>query len=653
MWRKKRNILAFIVLFINFILINSVGTAQQTDTGKRTSTWDLVRKAKTQKTDSVKKSVPMRVIHFPNERSVGELMIRGGNAGEKSTPFGYPFEQIRWERFGHARGDVKVPTGKLVHLTLFNWTWQNPANLSFLKELNPNDIYSLTLSPEWFPGGRSPDDNCMPYIGHLTGLKTLNLDGANITIRGLKYISEFGSLEQLKPPAGLDDTGMVLIGNLKSLKVLYIYGNNNVTDEGLKQLSKLKSLELLVLNSVHITDQGLEILSELPLLNHLILDGNFTNNAILYLKDIPSLKTLKIDAKRFNDQGMQNISGLTQLENLNVHWIEGITDDGISYLRDIPSLKSIDIGHAKLTDRAMLDLKQIETLEYIKLPNYGITDTGIQHISELRNLRHIGAGGSSKSPLTDKSLYFISTIHDLEELSIGGTGFSDEGMKHITKLTNLKYLSIFTANRLTNKGLAELAGLRHLTNFNLGRGTQVSVSGLKSLNNLKSLKTFRVKGIHQDGSALDISGLTELEDIIFTLHHRREGGLIISDSFKNEDLACLANLKKLRRLQITGVGIDNEGIKHLSGLTNLEFLNVICPGESIITDEALQHLKDMQKLNRLYIKDGHFTDKALDYLDNLPLLTWIELTSDYAFSNRAIREFRQKNPDVTKLNLMP
>jgi hypothetical protein len=152
---------------------------------------------------------------------------------------------------------------------------------------------------------------------------------------------------------------------------------------------------------------------------------------------------------------------------------------------------------------------------------------------------------------------------------------------------------------------------------------------------------------------MDISGLTELKDLIIILHKEREGGSIVSDSFKNEDWACLANLTKLKRLQITGVGIDNEGIKHLSSLTDLEYLNIICPGESKINDQALKYLRNMHKLNRLIIKDGHFTDKALDYLDVLPSLSWLELTSDFAFSTKAIRNFEQKNPNITRLQLIP
>jgi hypothetical protein len=504
----------------------------------------------------------------------------------------------------------------------------------------------------------------MPFVAHLTGLKTLNLDGANITTKGLEYLTFLKSLERFKPPAGLNDSGMILIGKLKSLKVLYIYENNYVTNVGLRQLSNLKSLELLVLSSVRMTDEGLKVLSNLPVLNHLILDGHFSNDVILYLKDVNSLRTLtvgiggmsRIDYRpilmhSFNDRGMKNVSSLVQLENLGIHWVDGITDRGIAYLKNMSNLKSIDVGHAKLTDKAMLDLKQIHTLEYLHLPHFGFTDECFKHIIELQSLRYLWGGSGSE--LTNESLRYVGQIKNLEVLCIGSAGFSDEGLKHIAKLTNLKRLSLFKADMLTNQGIAKLGALKSLTNFDLGRRTKVSMSGLKSLNNFKKLNRLSLYNIRQDSFVMDISGLTELKDLIITLHNERKGRLKVSNSFKNEDWACLANLTKLKRLQITGVGIDNEDLKHLSSLTNLEYLNIICPGESKISDQALKYLRNMHKLNRLRIKDGHFTDKALDYLVDLPSLSWLELTSDFAFSNNAIRDFQRKNPEITRLKLMP
>ena len=152
---------------------------------------------------------------------------------------------------------------------------------------------------------------------------------------------------------------------------------------------------------------------------------------------------------------------------------------------------------------------------------------------------------------------------------------------------------------------------------------------------------------------MDISGLTNLERLRLSLSRERKGNSVIFESFHDEDLKCLSKLHRLQTLTLEGAGINNEGISNISGLTNLIHLNIICPGEIQINDDSLRYLTNMQRLYELNIRDGHFTDKALDYLDSLPSLTRLELTSDYAFSNKAIRDFQRKNPNITKLQLMP
>ena len=94
-------------------------------------------------------------------------------------------------------------------------------------------------------------------------------------------------------------------------------------------------------------------------------------------------------------------------------------------------------------------------------------------------------------------------------------------------------------------------------------------------------------------------------------------------------------------------------MKYLSGLKNLEFLNIQCLRELGITDKGIKYLADLPKLNRLMIMDGHFTDKSLEYLSNLPTLTSLQLTSDYAFSAKAIKNLQAKNPYIGNLQLIP
>jgi Leucine-rich repeat (LRR) protein len=648
MINDKRNISMIVLVYAGLVSFLSAGTSQHKSGEKPPSTWELIRKSKMKRTKSDESASTGRVIHFPKERSLGQLMIQDADAVRNIQTFFY-WTEVRgseWEYLAEARGDIIVPAGKRLALVINEYGWRDLSGLSRLK---PDDLYKLNV-PGPYPDGPKPDDRIMPYIARLVGLKSLGFGNTNISAQGLKLIGNLDSLEQLYAPR-LTDAGLAEVARLSSLKALYIY-DHNLTNAGLAHLARLELLEELdLIGKGRLNDAGLVHLAKLPCLRYLLLQGkNFTDDGMAQIKNCSSLRILHLGhLTQLTDAAVLQLSQMPELERLSFHWNENITNASMMYLKKMNSLKMLDIKHSKVTDEGLVHLAQIESLENLTLPDGYVTDAGIEHIAKLHNLKYLWAG----SPLTDKSLFLVSTLGNLEELHIGGTGFSDEGMKHIAELTKLKCLSIFTADQLTNKGLAELSGMKSLTNFSLGRRTRVSVSGLKSLNNFKNLNKLSLHDIRQDTFIMDISGLTELKDLTIVLHEERKGDVFVSDSFKNEDWACLSNLTKLKRLQITGVGIDNEGVKHLSGLTNLEFLNIFCPGESKINDQALKYLRNMHKLNRLYIKDGHFTDKALDYLDGLPALSWLELTSDFAFSTKAIQDFQQKNPKVTKLQLMP
>ena len=499
----------------------------------------------------------------------------------------------------------------------------------------------------------------MPYIAYLSKLNTLDIRETDISAKGLAYLVKLTNLERLSPPLGLDDAGMAAICNLTSLKALYLVFNNSVTNKGLAQISKLKSLELLGLNSTNITDDGLNNLSALASLRHLTLVGNFTNEAIPYLKDIKSIKSLHIEINSFDDKGMEYVSGLTQLENFNAHRMSGITDSGIAYFKNMINLNKLDIGSSKVTDTGLSYLKDIKTINYLTLPVQGISDTGLTYLGQLTNLKHLDVSrinyvdpNMDVGYYTDKGVAELAKCKQLEELVIGSIGMTDDGMSHIGKLTNLNFLSLFGCSNVTNKGLAKLTTLKSLQNLNV-YSANITIGGLSCLNELPNLTNLSLHDVRQDDIDMNISKLEKLEDLILWLRRNRIGREMTYEPLHNSDLTCLANLTKLKRLQFTGFGIDDSGLKNLAGLKNAEFINISCSGELSITDEGLKYLAVLPKLNRLIIKDGHFTDKALEYLSGMPTLTWLELTSDFAFSNKGIKSFQTKNPNVERLQLVP
>ena len=479
-----------------------------------------------------------RVLHFPKDRSLGRIMVQDVDLKRQIQNFSYWIDGASWfeaEYLGEAQGDVTIPAGKKVGLMVSK---NAVRDLSPLLSLKSDDLYMLSLRTLPATNG------CMRYITHLTGLKELDLYGTNITSAGIKPVTKLKSLEMLTLPKSITDRSLYYIGQLVSLKRLHLI-ESSATDAGLAHLSRLTSLEELSLAGEHINGAGLVHLTNFPSLYYLNLNGkNFGDAGLAYLRKVPSLKILYLFETSTTDAGVHHLSGHAGLENLAFIRTQ-LTDRSMAYLKSMPSLKKLNIyKESRVTDRGMAHLGQINSLESLDLPD--ISDKGVASIAKLKNLKHLHIYGGSSSTNTDTSLKHISKLQSLESLSIPGHGYTNSGMDDLAKLTNLRELDI-SADAVTNEGLASLKALKSLEILTFG-SKNVTISGLSHLNALKNLSLLDLRGIQQDNSGMDISGLTKLERLTLKLKMPQRRGDSY-DPVRDEDLACLKKLTNLRWLQ--------------------------------------------------------------------------------------------------------
>lgn len=614
---------------------------------KNSSVLDLLKRyqSQTPKPESTKSST--RIVHFPSDRSLGKLFIQDeGLVRQIRSFFWWTEDGTNWKYIGPAKGDVSVPAGKQLALVVGQ---AGLRDLSPLSELGPDDLYKLTIyGPP--PPDPKPDDRCMPHIAHLTGLKVLQLEDTAVSVKGIKLLHNLKSLEYLSLSKTLTDEGLGEISQLKSLKGLYI-GESRLTDAGLMHLANLTSLEELALGQGRMTNAGLAHLAKLPSLRYLMLAGkNFTDAGMIHLKHVPSLRILNAGhLPHLTDAALVHLADTPNLETLSFHWVEAITDEGVAHLTKLPSLKKLDIRHSKVTDKSIAHLSQVKTLEYLVLPDKGITDVGLAHISRLEKLKHFWLTGvhyvdpnMNKDYFTDKGVAGLTNCKLLEELTIGSIGITDAGLDHIAKLTNLKRLSLFGCSNITNKGLAKLTGLKSLQELNVSEAN-ITIGGLSCLNQLTNLATLNVHGVRQDNSGLDISRLTRLETLyLYTKTRRIDKRQLVTEPLYDSDLACLAKLTQLTNLQMSHASVTDDGLKNLAGLTNLDNLSV---GGEGVTDYGLLYLANMNKLFSLSIS-GNFTDRALQYLERLPTLGVLDIMEGANFSPEAVQRFRRNMPEL-------
>jgi hypothetical protein len=158
------------------------------------------------------------------------------------------------------------------------------------------------------------------------------------------------------------------------------------TDEHLRPVAALKSLELLILRNSRITGSGLAPVAGLA-----------------------ELRNLQIYNSQIDAGGMQHLTRLSRLEQLLL-WGTRFGDEELIHVKSLPSLKVLALGQTSVTDAGLAHLEGLSNLAHLSLRRTKITDAGLEHLKGLAHLSFLG----------------------LER-----TGISGAGLRHLHSLTEL------------------------------------------------------------------------------------------------------------------------------------------------------------------------------------------------------------------------
>ena len=115
-------------------------------------------------------------------------------------------------------------------------------------------------------------------------------------------------------------------------RVVTILFSERTTDEGLRHVKGLQSLETIFLSDSPITDVGLESLSELTQLQSLSLDSRpVTDAGLQSIEKLIQLRDLRLGSTQISDRGLEHLARMTQLKILNLRHTQ-ITDAGLVHL---------------------------------------------------------------------------------------------------------------------------------------------------------------------------------------------------------------------------------------------------------------------------------------------------------------------------------
>ena len=402
------------------------------------------------------------------------------------------------------------------------------------------------------------------------------------------------------------------LGDLKTIKWLFLYNNNITIINGLE---KLCSLQKLYLQGNKITEIGgldtLENLEELML----------SNNKIKDIRGLTHLKNLKI--LDLNNNEIENISGLERLTNLE---ILKLSDNNINKISGLDSLKNLKDLY--------LNYNEIKIIENIgELFNLGLIDLRSNPISEitgfenLNNLKHIRLNETRiQKELFDK-------LGGLK----GGLGITEvKEPKNLVRYCQGKYIEykgkfLYSSDnklKLNNLDIEEIGDIKRLSELSFLEYLELSENKIKEIDNLNSLVNLRALYLNQNQieNIDNLNSLTKLKTL----------------ALNDNQITEITSFDKLQSLD--HLNLSNNNISEIKGLKNLKYLK-----ELFLCGNKITSIKNLQMFNNL--ENLHLADNQISKihgLDNLRNLKVLNLSNNKITSIKGIENLR--NLEVLYLN---
>lgn len=352
---------------------------------------------------------PARTLHFPADRSLGQLMLR-----DQVTT--YTSWQMGWwpNKLGEAKGEVAVPAGKNVALYIDDAGAQDLAPLA---RLGADDLQWLSIA------SKLVTDVDLKYLKGMTGLKALSLQGCTIDGSGFGELKALQSLEELRlgnHKGNLTDESMAPLAQLRSLRELLLWGTG-ITDAGLERLRPLKGLRFLALGGDPITDKGLDVAKSFTHLEGLqIQQTKITDAGLAQLAGLTGLTQINLGYTGITDRGLAQLKGMAKMEYLEVE-NTAVGDEGMNVVEGMKGLKSFVSFRTKITDAGLAHLEGLTALEHVTLDAIG--DPGVAALSGLPSMKFVQILDAN---VTTASLASFRKMTKLERLLLSGDGIDEE-----------------------------------------------------------------------------------------------------------------------------------------------------------------------------------------------------------------------------------
>jgi serine/threonine-protein kinase len=290
------------------------------------------------------------------------------------------------------------------------------------------------------------------------------------------------------------DEAMRAVAGIPELTALATVLNPNVTNDGLAAIARHPHLTAVDVRSTTVDRAGLAHLATLPKVRRLTLAVPGTDDFLPDLAPLADLERLQLFSagpRYLTPRGLAHLKPFGKLKRLFLYG-RGVTDEWLKPLLDVglPALEELDLSESGVTGPGLVHLKDFPRVDWVALNLTSVRDEGLAHVGAARRVKWV---------------------------SLVGTTVGDDGLRGLVKNPGLRWLDLQDNKKVTDAGVALLAGCEDLEHLDL-TGTAVGDAGAKALVACKSLKRLiltgtpvTVKGVEDLRKALPNCTVTHLD----------------------------------------------------------------------------------------------------------------------------------------------
>ncbi|MDV6032107.1 MAG: protein kinase [Phycisphaera sp. RhM] len=241
------------------------------------------------------------------------------------------------------------------------------------------------------------------------------------------------------------------------------------------RLARLHYLRLVEFQDLELRDHVIKGFSRLPIQVLRLRYDESRPQGLARMDELSGILNLTVGGTMVGDEAVKQVSTLSNISSLTMSGTE-VTNAG---LRDLAKMRQLTFLSLVLTQVTAEDLHVLDDLELwaLHLAYTQVSDQGLQHLAKFDQLKWLGLGATQ---ISDDGLRHLRGLRELTTLSLHETDVTSAGLVHLQLLPNLRELEV-GATQIDDRAVEPLLKLHRLTRLELGdQLTAKAIAELKS-----------------------------------------------------------------------------------------------------------------------------------------------------------------------------